>query len=168
MLRHVLGLRLREALWSARGNDQREAAATIAQSTPSTTKYSASPSRISAGMVAASATAAAPASWAPPMAESAMNRPGAPGSGATPEEVQRWWESLSEAEREAVIAAYPERIGQGDGLPAGARDQANDEGAISEIISYVQRQNWKREPDNQKAGQNRHHDWPKRGKNGRR
>ncbi|NYE35863.1 pimeloyl-ACP methyl ester carboxylesterase [Nocardioides cavernae] len=61
----------------------------------------------------------------PPMAESAMNLPGAPGSGATPEEVQRWWEGLSEAEREAVIAAYPERIGQGDGLPADARDQAN-------------------------------------------
>ncbi len=61
----------------------------------------------------------------PPMAESAMNRPGAPGSGATPEEVQAWWENLTEAERAAVIAAYPERIGQGDGLPAGARDQAN-------------------------------------------
>jgi hypothetical protein len=61
----------------------------------------------------------------PPLAESAMNRPGAPGSGATPEEVARWWESLTEAEREAVVAAYPERIGQGDGLPAAARDQAN-------------------------------------------
>ena len=33
--------------------------------------------------------------------------------------------ALSEAAREAVIAAYPERIGQGDGLPADARDQAN-------------------------------------------
>ncbi|WP_210438931.1 alpha/beta hydrolase [Nocardioides xinjiangensis] len=61
----------------------------------------------------------------PPIAESAMNRPGAPGSGASPEQVRRWWEGLSEAEREAVIAAYPERIGQGDGLPADARDQAN-------------------------------------------
>ena len=61
----------------------------------------------------------------PPIAESALYRPGAPGSGATPEEVARWWESLTEAEREAVIAAYPERIGQGDGLPADARDQAN-------------------------------------------
>lgn len=61
----------------------------------------------------------------PPIAEAAMNRPGAPGSGATPEEVQRWWEGLTEAEREAVITAYPERVGQGDGLPATARDQAN-------------------------------------------
>ncbi|MCY7401551.1 MAG: alpha/beta hydrolase family protein [Nocardioides sp.] len=61
----------------------------------------------------------------PPLAESAMNRPGAPGTGATPEEVKTWWDSLTEVEREAVIAAYPERIGQGDGLPADARDQAN-------------------------------------------
>lgn len=61
----------------------------------------------------------------PPVAESAMNRPGAPGSGATPGEVQRWWDGLTDAEREAVIAAYPERVGQGNGLPADARDQAN-------------------------------------------
>lgn len=61
----------------------------------------------------------------PPLAESAMNRPGAPGSGATPEEVKDWWDGLTEAEREAVIAAYPDRVGQGDGLPADARDQAN-------------------------------------------
>ena len=61
----------------------------------------------------------------PPLAESAMNQPGAPGSGATPEQVKDWWDHLSGAEREAVIAAYPERVGQGDGLPADARDQAN-------------------------------------------
>lgn len=61
----------------------------------------------------------------PPLAESAMNRPGAPGSGASPEEVKAWWDGLTEAEREAVISAYPDRIGQGDGLPADARDQAN-------------------------------------------
>ena len=61
----------------------------------------------------------------PLIAESAMHQPGAPGSGATPEQVQQWWSDLTEAEREAVIAAYPERIGQGDGLPADARDQAN-------------------------------------------
>ena len=61
----------------------------------------------------------------PPLAESAMNRPGSPGSGATPDEVRQWWDGLTEAEREAVIAAYPERVGQGDGLPADARDQAN-------------------------------------------
>lgn len=54
-----------------------------------------------------------------------MDRPGAPGGGATPEEVRAWWDSLSEAEREAVVAAYPHLIGPADGLPAGARDEAN-------------------------------------------
>ncbi|RYB94614.1 hypothetical protein EUA93_09825 [Nocardioides oleivorans] len=61
----------------------------------------------------------------PPLAEAAINRPGAPGSGASPAETKAWWDGLTEAEREAVIAAYPDRIGQGNGLPADARDQAN-------------------------------------------
>lgn len=59
----------------------------------------------------------------PPLARHAMDS--MPGSGATPEEIAQWWEGLSEAEREAVISAYPERIGNTDGLPASARDQAN-------------------------------------------
>ena len=61
----------------------------------------------------------------PEIAQDAMGRPGAPGTGATPEEVNAWWEGLSEAEREAVIAAYPHLVGSADGLPAGARDEAN-------------------------------------------
>ncbi len=61
----------------------------------------------------------------PALASSAMGRSGAPGSGATPAEVRQWWEGLTEAEREAVISAYPDIIGSGDGLPADARDQAN-------------------------------------------
>lgn len=58
-------------------------------------------------------------------ARTAMQKPGAPGSGATPAQVRDWWEHLSDAEREAVIAAYPGVIGSADGLPADARDQAN-------------------------------------------
>ncbi|WP_370288377.1 alpha/beta hydrolase [Nocardioides sp.] len=61
----------------------------------------------------------------PPLAAAALQRSGAPGSGASPRQVHDWWAGLSEAEREAVITAYPERIGQGDGLPASARDDAN-------------------------------------------
>lgn len=61
----------------------------------------------------------------PQFAQDAMDRPGAPGTGATPEEVRDWWEGLSEAEREAVVASYPELVGAADGLPAGARDDAN-------------------------------------------
>lgn len=61
----------------------------------------------------------------PQAAQDAMHRPGAPGSGASPEQVRDWWEGLSEAEREAVVTAYPERIGAADGLPASVRDDAN-------------------------------------------
>ncbi|MBM0123942.1 alpha/beta hydrolase [Pimelobacter simplex] len=58
-------------------------------------------------------------------ARTAMQQPGAPGSGAPPVQVRAWWEHLTDAEREAVIAAYPGVIGSADGLPADARDQAN-------------------------------------------
>lgn len=61
----------------------------------------------------------------PPLAADALQRPGAPGTGATPQQVHDWWAALSEAEREAVTTACPERIGQADGLPAAARDDAN-------------------------------------------
>ncbi|MCY7402569.1 MAG: alpha/beta hydrolase [Nocardioides sp.] len=61
----------------------------------------------------------------PQIAENAMGRPGAPGTDATPEQVHQWWEELSEAQREAVIAAYPELVGSADGLPAEARNDAN-------------------------------------------
>lgn len=37
----------------------------------------------------------------------------------------KWWESLSEEEQSALLAAYPERLGSADGLPASARDTAN-------------------------------------------
>ncbi|MEO9324452.1 alpha/beta hydrolase [Nocardioides sp. C4-1] len=58
-------------------------------------------------------------------ADRVMDRPGAPGPGASPGQVRDWWEHLTDAEREAVIALYPGRIGSADGLPADARDQAN-------------------------------------------
>ncbi|MBC9732523.1 alpha/beta hydrolase [Nocardioides marmotae] len=61
----------------------------------------------------------------PQSAQNAMDKPGAPGSGATPEQVRDWWDGLTEAEREAVVTAYPERIGAADGLPAAVRDDAN-------------------------------------------
>lgn len=58
-------------------------------------------------------------------ASEAMGRPGAPGRGASPEQVADWWQGLSEAQRTAVLAAYPEVLGGADGLPAGVRDDAN-------------------------------------------
>ncbi len=61
----------------------------------------------------------------PSAAQDAMSKPGAPGDGATPAQVAAWWEGLSEAEQEAVVAAYPQTLGGADGLPAGARNEAN-------------------------------------------
>ena len=58
-------------------------------------------------------------------AREAMNRPGAPGSGSSPEEVQRWWAGLTEAQQQAALAAYPSLLGSADGLPADVRDEAN-------------------------------------------
>jgi len=54
-----------------------------------------------------------------------------PGSGAvlcrqaSPEEAAAYWAALSPAERAAVIQQHPDVIGATDGLPAGARDEAN-------------------------------------------
>ncbi|MBS45176.1 MAG: hypothetical protein CMH83_18800 [Nocardioides sp.] len=60
-----------------------------------------------------------------PLAVGAMSRPGAPGTGAGPSALRSWWEGLTDAEREAVVAAYPRLVGGSDGLPASARDDAN-------------------------------------------
>lgn len=43
----------------------------------------------------------------------------------TPEQAARWWESLTEAEREYLIRYHPEMVGPVDGLPYAARSRAN-------------------------------------------
>ncbi|WP_084546428.1 alpha/beta hydrolase [Glycomyces arizonensis] len=48
-------------------------------------------------------------------------------SDMSPEQVNEWWESLSDAEREALIAEHPEWVGPTDGIPVEARDTANRE-----------------------------------------
>ena len=47
------------------------------------------------------------------------------GPRASATQVAEWWSTLTAAEKEAVIATYPDVIGCADGLPADARDQAN-------------------------------------------
>lgn len=59
------------------------------------------------------------------VAESLLSRDGSPTRGSTPQEVADWWVSLTEEERFALIAAYPEVIGAADGLSAAVRDKAN-------------------------------------------
>lgn len=59
-------------------------------------------------------------------ADAAMDRPGSPTDpNSSPSAVHDWWNGLTEAERAAVIAAYPELIGNTDGIPADGRDEAN-------------------------------------------
>ncbi|WP_309647950.1 alpha/beta hydrolase [Nocardioides sp.] len=48
-----------------------------------------------------------------------------PGADATPEEVNAWWDSLTHAQQQAIIAAAPGAIGNLDGIPAGPRNAAN-------------------------------------------
>jgi pimeloyl-ACP methyl ester carboxylesterase len=62
----------------------------------------------------------------PDIADDVMTRPGSPTStDSSPEAVNAWWDSLTHAERQAVIAAYPDVIGNADGVPITARDEAN-------------------------------------------
>ncbi|HEX5862491.1 MAG TPA: hypothetical protein VFY58_11640, partial [Nocardioides sp.] len=48
-----------------------------------------------------------------------------PGPAAGPAEVNAWWGGLVREEQQAVIAASPAAIGNRDGIPPWARDQAN-------------------------------------------
>jgi len=48
-----------------------------------------------------------------------------PAASAGPTAMNAWWNALSEAEQDALLAAYPDRLGGADGLPASARDRAN-------------------------------------------
>ncbi|MDI3390412.1 alpha/beta hydrolase [Streptomyces sp. B-S-A8] len=46
-------------------------------------------------------------------------------TGESPTERRQWWEGLSSADRATYMALYPETIGNLDGIPATARDEAN-------------------------------------------
>src|SRR5690606_5485824 len=50
---------------------------------------------------------------------------GKPAASDGPAAINAWWNGLSEAEQDALIAAYPDQLGSADGLPASARDRAN-------------------------------------------
>ena len=66
------------------------------------------------------------AAGTPDPADTAMQQGGSPLDGdSTPGQVNAWWDSLTDDERAAVIAAYPDVIGNADGVPITARDQAN-------------------------------------------
>ncbi|MFJ9845379.1 alpha/beta hydrolase [Kitasatospora sp. NPDC101155] len=49
----------------------------------------------------------------------------APPAGTDPTSVKKWWNGLTETERQNFIHDHPDQIGNLDGVPAIARDQAN-------------------------------------------
>ncbi|MPY99727.1 MAG: alpha/beta hydrolase [Actinophytocola sp.] len=49
----------------------------------------------------------------------------APPKGGSPGDNAGWWDTLSKAEQQAIIANHPEWIGNRDGIPFTARDEAN-------------------------------------------
>ena len=53
-----------------------------------------------------------------------LDLPAPPATG-TPADSDRWWDGLSAVERERVVAEHPEWVGNRDGIPAAARDDAN-------------------------------------------
>jgi uncharacterized protein YukE len=48
-----------------------------------------------------------------------------PGKGTSPEDVKKWWDSLSQAEQAALIAKHPPELGNLNGIPAEVRDKVN-------------------------------------------
>jgi uncharacterized protein YukE len=48
-----------------------------------------------------------------------------PDKDAVPEDVKKWWDSLSRPEKDALIAEHPPELGNLNGLPADIRDEVN-------------------------------------------
>ncbi|MFY9917141.1 MAG: alpha/beta hydrolase [Mycobacterium sp.] len=48
-----------------------------------------------------------------------------PPPGASTEEVEQWWKSLSQKDRERLVAEHPAELGNLNGIPAAARDTIN-------------------------------------------
>ncbi|MER7579727.1 alpha/beta hydrolase, partial [Kitasatospora sp. NPDC097691] len=48
-----------------------------------------------------------------------------PPAGTDPTSVKQWWDGLSDSERQTFIHDHPDRVGNLDGVPATARDEAN-------------------------------------------
>jgi hypothetical protein len=50
-----------------------------------------------------------------------------PPPGASAEDVDRWWKSLSQKDRERLVAEHPAEVGNLNGVPAAARDTINQQ-----------------------------------------
>lgn len=65
---------------------------------------------------------------------------GMPSAADGPEAMSAWWDGLSDAEQDALLAAYPERLGSADGLPAWARDDANRQLLDADLAQLAQKE----------------------------
>ena len=71
-----------------------------------------------------------------PAALPAGSAPATPPPGGTAEEVNTWWRGLSPQQQADLIATDPGLVGNLDGVPVEARDQANRQVLASEIVRY--------------------------------
>lgn len=61
--------------------------------------------------------------------------------GKRPKENADWWVGLDDFEKRVYLAAFPDRIGALDGLPANVRDQANRTVIENQLNDYALREN---------------------------
>ncbi|MCV7200203.1 alpha/beta hydrolase [Mycobacterium angelicum] len=54
-----------------------------------------------------------------------LEMPQLPPDGATTQDVENWWNSLSQEDKERLIAAHPQKLGILNGIPAAVRDPVN-------------------------------------------
>ncbi|GAA5154380.1 hypothetical protein GCM10023340_37850 [Nocardioides marinquilinus] len=59
-----------------------------------------------------------------------------PPAGASPQEVNAWWDGLTPEQQQAIIAAAPGAIGNLDGIPATARDAANTTALARDLADW--------------------------------
>ncbi|MGW4890913.1 alpha/beta hydrolase [Kitasatospora sp. NPDC004240] len=62
-----------------------------------------------------------------------------PAAGTDPNGVKAWWNGLTEAQQQRMVLNHPEQLGNLDGIPAAARDQANRTN-LKNLIRERQRQ----------------------------
>jgi hypothetical protein len=65
------------------------------------------------------------APWAHGQAHAFVPRSAIPEAGSDPAGVHRWWHDLDPAQRRYLLSTHPALVGALDGVPAAARDQAN-------------------------------------------
>ena len=53
----------------------------------------------------------------------------------TPQEINRWWRGLGDADRAALLAGDPEHLGNLDGIPAADRDSANRRSLDDDLLA---------------------------------